>query len=72
MAEKNVISEELTQEWARLSTHWKGDDASAFYRKYILRMQDTARQFETASTSLNETTQALAQELALIERSLNR
>lgn len=71
MAGINQASAEITEVWSKLQRGWSGEHADAFHREYILKMQETAEQFETSCHELHMVSATLSKEMALIEHSLN-
>lgn len=70
MNSKKEITAEVQDVWSKLESRWKGEDATAFHREYIVKIAETAEMFEKACTELNDISSNLAKELQMIENSL--
>lgn len=70
MSSKREIAVGVQDAWIKLNSRWKGEDANAFYRQYILKITETAESFEDACADLVDISSELSKELQMIEQSL--
>lgn len=71
MVGKNNVSSEIAEAWSKLQRGWSGEHTDAFHREYIVKMNETAEEFESACCELNQISATLSKEMTLIEYSLN-
>lgn len=67
MSAQQSIIDQVNQLWEKAHTKWNDDAAEAFYRQYILKMRETAEQFEQDCGRLEELNEQFSKELAAIE-----
>lgn len=70
MSSRKAIAAEVQDVWSRLNNRWKGQDANAFHRQYIVEIAETAKSFEDACAELGNISSELSKELQMIEQSL--
>lgn len=70
MSSKKAIAAEVQEVWSKLNAKWKGEDANAFHRQYIVKISETAESFEDACAELGNVSSELSKELQMIEHSL--
>ena len=70
MSSKKAIAAEVQEVWSKLNAKWKGEDATAFHRQYIVKISETAESFEDACAELGNVSSELSKELQMIEHSL--
>lgn len=70
MSSRKAIAAEVQDVWSKLNARWKGEDANAFYRQYIVKINETAESFEDACADLGSISSELSKELQMIEQSL--
>ena len=66
MSSKRAIAVEVQDVWSKLNNRWKGEDANAFYRQYIVKIAETAESFEDACAELSNISSELSKELQMI------
>ena len=67
MSVQYLISDQINQLWKKAHAKWNDAAAEAFYRQYILKMRETAEEFEQDCGRLEELNEQFAKELAAIE-----
>lgn len=67
MSSQHGLTDRVNQMWASVRTRWSGPPADAFYRQYILKMQETTDRFEQECSRLEEINQQFAEGLSAIE-----
>lgn len=67
MSAQQSIIDQVNQLWEKAHTKWNDAAAEAFYRQYILKMRETAEQFEQDCGRLEELNEQFSKELAAIE-----
>lgn len=70
MNSKKTITTNIQELWIKLSARWKGEDANAFHRQYIVKISEAAESIEDACAELGDVSSELSKELQLIEQSL--
>lgn len=70
MSSKKEIATEVQHVWSKLESRWKGEDAAAFHREYIVKINETAEMFEKACADLGDISSNLSKELQMIENGL--
>ena len=70
MGSRKMISEGVQDVWAKLNSSWYGEGTDAFHREYIVKIAETAEEFEAACAALDDLTSELSKELQAIEQSL--
>lgn len=70
MSSKKAIAAGVQDVWSKLNNRWKGEDANAFHRQYIVKITETAESFEDACAELGSISSELSKELQMIEQSL--
>jgi hypothetical protein len=68
----NDISGLIDRAWSQAASRWNDQSASDYHNKYILKMQDLAKQYEHACVQLDDLISSLEQELSSIEQNLGQ
>jgi len=70
MSGKKQMSSEVQEVWEKLNTRWKGEDATAFYREYIVKISEIVDIFDDSCSELSNVSSECIKELNLIEQAL--
>ena len=70
MSSKKAIASDVQEAWSKLNAKWKGEDANAFHRQYIVKISETAETFEDSCAELDNLSSELLKELRMIEQGL--
>ncbi len=70
MSVGNKMSSEVQEAWEKLNARWKGEDATAFHREYIVKISEIADSFEDACFELSRLSAECIKELNSIEQKL--
>lgn len=70
MSEKYQMSSNVQEVWEKLNTRWKGEDATAFHREYIVKISEIVDNFDDACSELSKVSSECIKELNSIEQTL--
>ena len=70
MSEKSRISADLQDVWVKLNARWRGEDADAFHREYIVKISEIVDTFDDACSELRRLSAECMKELNSIEQTL--
>ncbi len=70
MSEKSRNSSDVQDAWAKLNTRWRGEDADAFHREYIVKMVEIVDSFDDACSELSRLSAECIKELTSLEQTL--
>ena len=69
MIEKRTTS--IQEIWKQLSDKWQGDDATAFYREYVIKISEIIDSFDKECSEFNEKASECMDQLNIIEQTLS-
>ena len=64
-------SANIQEMWEQLSNKWQGDDATAFYREYVIKISEMIESFNKECSELNEKASECMVQLNIIEQTLS-
>ena len=70
MSEKGRNSSKVQDAWAKLKTRWRGEDADAFHREYIVRIAEIVDSFDDACSELSRLSAECIKELNSVEQTV--
>ena len=70
MGGKDKISSEVQDAWEKLNARWKGEDAAAFHREYIVKISEIVDSFENACFELSKISSECLNNLNSIEQTI--
>jgi hypothetical protein len=70
MSEKGRISADVQDVWVKLNARWRGEDADAFHREYIVKISEIVDSFDDACFELSSLSAECMKELNTLEQTL--
>ena len=70
MGSKDKISSEVQDAWEKLNARWKGEDATAFHREYVVKISEIVDSFENACSELSKISSECLNNLNSIEQTI--